>query len=165
MILNRDNPDTSRGSVPGPIGAGDLAGRTWVTRQGMHVDRIASAWLIRRFIDPEAAFKFVPAKGYVPQAAELRFDMFEAEFTHVGDRCTFEGMILAASLSDPALQAIAEIVHDIDLKDAKFGREETAGVAQLISGICISREDDFARIERGAALFDDLYAHFNRERR
>jgi hypothetical protein len=75
----------------------------------------------------------VPAKGYVPQAGELRFDMFEAEFTHVGDRCTFEGLILAASLSDPALQAIAEIVHDIDLKDAKFGRKETVGVAQLIS--------------------------------
>ena len=68
----------------------------------------------------------------------------------------------AAGLDDPALRAIAEIVHDIDLKDAKFGREQTPGIAQLIAGICISHQDDFARIERGAALFDDLYAYFHK---
>jgi hypothetical protein len=139
-------------------------GRTWVTRQGVHVDRIASTWLIRRFIDEKTAFKFVPAKGYI-QAGELRFDMFDAEFTHIGDRCTFEVLILAADLNDPALQAIAEIVHDIDLKDEKFSLEQTAGIAQLISGVCISHKDDFARIERGAALFDDLYAYFHKVRR
>src|SRR2546430_4509109 len=69
---------------------GTLRGRTWVTRQGVHVDRIASAWLIRRFIDPEAQFKFVSGKGYRPSEGELRFDMFQAEFTHEGDKCTFE---------------------------------------------------------------------------
>ena len=68
-------------------------GRVWVTRQGVYVDRIASAWLIRRFIDPKAEFKFVPAKGYAPRPGELRFDMFEAEFTHQGDRCTFEVLL------------------------------------------------------------------------
>ena len=72
-----------------------LHGRTWVTREGVHVDRIASAWLIRRFIDPEASFKFVPSKGYQPGPGELRFDMFEAEFTHEGDRCTFEVLLRA----------------------------------------------------------------------
>ena len=77
-------------------------GRTWVTRQGVHVDRIASAWLIRRFIDPEARFKFVPAKGYVPEPGELRFDMFEAEFTHEGDRCTFEVLLERAGLTTGA---------------------------------------------------------------
>ena len=70
-------------------------GRTWVTRPGVHVDRIASAWLIRRFIDPEARFKFVPGKGYEPEPGEIRFDMFEAEFTHEGDRCTFEVLLAA----------------------------------------------------------------------
>ena len=74
-------------------GLGELKGRTWVTRTGVHVDRIASAWLIRRFVDPEPRFKFVPAKGYVPEPSELRFDMFEAEFTHEGDRCTFEVLL------------------------------------------------------------------------
>ena len=74
-----------------------LHGRTWVTREGVHVDRIASAWLIRRFIDPEASFKFVPSKGYPPQPGEVRFDMYEAEFTHEGDRCTFEVLLEARS--------------------------------------------------------------------
>ena len=94
--------------------------RTWVTRKGIHVDRMASAWLIRGFIDPNARFKFVPAKGYQPQPGEIRFDMYEAEFTHEGDRCTFEVLIERVGLSDPGLCPIAEIVHDIDLKDAKF---------------------------------------------
>jgi hypothetical protein len=137
-----------------------LHGRTWVTREGVHVDRIASAWLIRRFIDPDASFKFVPSKGYVPQSGELRFDMFQAEFTHEGDRCTFEVLCERARLEDPAVRIIGEIVHDIDLKDAKFGREETAGIAGLIGGIVLAHQGDEQRLARGAALFDDLYRHF-----
>ena len=93
-----------------------LRGRTWVTRQGVHVDRIGSAWLIRRFIDPDARFKFVPGKGYRPDEGELRFDMFQAEFTHEGDKCTFEVLLDRAALKDSALRAIAEIIHDIDLR-------------------------------------------------
>jgi hypothetical protein len=131
---------------------------TWVTRTGVHVDRIACAWLIRRSIDPEAKFKFVPAKGYVPEPGELRFDMFDAEFTHVGDRCTFEVLVERFDIDDPALSAIAELVHDIDLKDEKFGREETAGVRTLIAGICTAHRDDTVRIERGSMMLDDLYA-------
>ncbi len=133
-------------------------GRTWVTRTGIKVDRMASAWLIRKFIDPEARFKFVPAKGYRPEERELRFDMFEAEFTHEGDLCTFEVLVRRFGLADPALRAIAEIVHDIDLKDAKYGREEAPGVGQLVAGIAAAHPDDEARLARGAALFDDLYA-------
>src|SRR4051812_26743586 len=86
-----------------------LKGRGWVTRKGVHIDRIASAWLIRRFIDPEARFKFVPAKGYQPKQGELRFDMYEGEFTHEGDRCTFEVLRTHAGADDPALHAIGEI--------------------------------------------------------
>ncbi len=133
-------------------------GRTWVTRSGVKVDRMASAWLIRKFIDPKATFKFVPAKGYQPAARELRFDMFEAEFTHEGELCTFEVLVQRYGLRDPALQAIAEIVHDIDVKDAKYGREEAPGIGQLVAGIAAAHPDDDARLERGAALFDDLYA-------
>ena len=142
----------------------DLHGRTWVTRTGVHVDRIASAWLIRRFIDPEARFKFVPAKGYAPDTGELRFDMFEAEFTHEGDRCTFEALLSRTGLSDPALSAIGEIVHDIDLKDEKFGREEAAGIRTLVAGICAPDRDDAERIARGSAVFDDLYESFRKKR-
>jgi len=143
---------------------GDLHGRTWVTRKGIHIDRIASAWLIRRFVDPGAAFKFVPARSYRPEPGELRFDMFEAEFTHEGDLCTFEVLLARVRLDDPALSPIAAIVHDIDLKDAKFDRPEAAGIDRLIAGIAMRHRDDEDRLARGAAVFDDLYEYFRRKR-
>ena len=136
----------------------EYLGRTWVTRSGIKVDRMACAWLIRKFIDPRARFKFVPAKGYEPLTGEVRFDMFEAEFTHEGDLCTFEVLLDRFGLQEPALRAIAEIVHDIDVKDAKYGREDAAGVGQVVAGIAAAHADDEARLERGMALFDDLYA-------
>ena len=142
----------------------DLRGRTWVTRKGIHVDRIASAWLIRRVVDPDARFKFVPAKGYRPERGELRFDMFEAEFTHEGDCCTFEVLVSRLGLDDRALVPIAEIVHDIDLKDSKFDRPETAGIDRLIAGMAMGHRDDESRLERGSAVFDDLYEYFSRKR-
>jgi hypothetical protein len=141
-----------------------LKDRTWVTRQGVHVDRIACAWLIRRFIDPGARFKFVSGKGYAPSFGELRFDMFEAEFTHEGDRCSFEVLLGHAGLTEPALQAIAEIVHDIDLKDGKFGRDEAAGIKALIAGVAMAHRSDEERLTRGGAIFDDLYEHFSKKR-
>lgn len=143
---------------------GELKGRTWVTRRGVQVDRIASAWLVRRFIDPEPRFKFVPDKGYVPELGELRFDMFEAEFTHEGDGCTFEVLLAKLVRPDPALQAIAEIVHDIDLKDGKFQREEAAGIRTLLAGITTATDDDERRLERGATVFEDLYGYFRKKR-
>ena len=142
----------------------DLKGRVWVTRQGVHVDRIACAWLVRRFIDAKARFKFVPPRGYKPTARELRFDMFEAEITHEGDRCSFEVLLGRAGLADPALAAIGEIVHDIDLKDDKFARPETGGIKTLIAGIAMANAEDEARIEAGAAIFDNLYAYFRKKR-
>ena len=141
-----------------------LLGKTWVTRSGVHIDRIACAWLIRRFIDPEASFKFVSGKNYRPEPNELRFDMFNGEFTHVGDRCSFEVLLKRIGLNDPALRAIGEIVHDIDLKDLKFGREQTSGIEHVISGICVSQKDDLARIGRGSAFFDDVYVQFRKRR-
>jgi len=141
-----------------------LKGRLWVTRRGVYVDRIASAWLIQRFIDPEARFKFVAAKGYEPEPGELRFDMFEGEFTHEGDRCTFEVLLARTELNDPALTAIGQIVHDIDLKDGKYGRDEAGGIARLVEGIAAANRDDWKRIERGAAIFNDLYEVFRRKR-
>lgn len=139
-------------------------GKVWVTRKGIHVDRMASAWLIRRFIDSDACFKFVPAKGYKPVVNEMRFDMFEAEFTHEGDRCTFEVLIYRTGLDEPGLRPIAEIVHDIDLKDSKFERPETLGIERLIAGIAMVHKDDETRLTRGAAVFDDLYEYFRRKR-
>jgi hypothetical protein len=142
----------------------ELTGKVWVTRAGVHVDRIACAWLIRCFIDAEAQFKFVSAKDYKVRPGELRFDMFQGEFTHEGDKCSFEVLLERLGLENKALRAIAEIVHDIDLKDGKFGRDETAGIAQVIAGICASQKDDLARIERGGAVFGDVYESFRTTR-
>jgi hypothetical protein len=141
-----------------------LKGRIWVTRQGVHVDRIASAWLIRRFVDSDARFKFVRGKDYAPLAGELRFDMFEAEFTHEGDRCTFEVLLTRTGLDDHALRAIGEIVHDIDLKDGKFGREETSGIAHLITGLTMTSKNDEQRMSQGGSVFDNLYEYFRKKR-
>jgi hypothetical protein len=139
-------------------------GRTWVTRAGIHVDRMASAWLIRRFIDAKARFKFVRERGYRPGRGEVRFDMYDAEFTHEGDQCTFEVLCARLALRDPALQPIAEIVHDIDLRDEKFARPEVAGIERLIAGIAVAHREDDARLARGGAVFDDLYECFRRKR-
>jgi hypothetical protein len=136
-------------------------GGTWVTRRDVFVDRIASAWLIGAFIDPAARFKFVSAAGPRPAPGELRYDMFEAEYTHVGDHCTFETLIERFGLgSDTALRAIAEIVHDIDLKDAKFARAEASGIEQLLAGIARRTTDDADRLTKGAPLFSALYESF-----
>lgn len=165
-IEARLNPvETARAGGGAALSRAEFRGRTWVTRRGVHIDRIASAWLIRRFIDADARFKFAAGKTYTPQAGEVRFDMFEAEFTHEGDACTFEVLVRRFALADPALAAIGEVVHDIDLKDGKFGRDETVGVAQVIAGIAMAEKDDEARLAKGAVVFDALYQYFQVKRR
>jgi hypothetical protein len=134
--------------------------RVWVTRASVFVDRIASAWLIKRFVDPRARFKFVSDIKYQPTPGELRYDMFDAEFTHEGDRCTFEVMAARFAAQDRALGQLAEIVHDIDLKDGKYGRNEAGGVLQLIAGICGATDNDEERLKRGGELFETLYQSF-----
>ncbi len=155
---------------PGPaaephgISPGAVRGRTWVTRTGVHVDRIASAWLIRRFIDPEARFRFVRGGEETSAPGELRFDMFEADFTHEGDLCTFEVLLRRFRLEDRALGRVGEIVHDIDLKDGKFNHAETVGLDHLIAGIAMRHKDDEARVRDGAAAFEALYEYFRRKK-
>lgn len=139
----------------------EVQGRTWVTRKGIHVDRIASAWLIRGWIDPAASFKFVTTRGYRPETGELRFDMYEAEFTHDGDLCTFEVLLRDFEIGDPGLRPIAEIVHAIDLKEEEAMRAETVGVAHALEGIARRHRDDEARLRDGAALFGALHAYFS----
>ena len=137
-----------------------LRARTWVTRAHVQVDRMASAWLIKRFIDPDATFGFTAERHYEPKSGELRFDMYDAEYTHDADRCTFEVLLDLVEKKDAGLHAIAEMVHDLDIKDQKYEREETAGVKQLLAGITASCEHDEDRLERSATLFDDLHRSF-----
>ncbi|HLK93809.1 MAG TPA: chromate resistance protein ChrB domain-containing protein [Polyangia bacterium] len=153
-----EEPASAPETAPAPRGA------VWVTRRGVHVDRIASAWLIRRFIDREARLKFVAARGYVPRAGELRFDMFEAEHTHEGDACTYEVLARRFGVADPAVAAIGEVVHDIDVRDGKYGRPETPGIERAITGIALTEPDDPARIALGSKLFDALYEAWRRKK-
>jgi hypothetical protein len=150
-------PDAARAS------AAEFQGRNWITRRGIKVDRTACSWLILRFIDANAAISFVDPKQYVHREGELRFDMFEGEFTHEGDRCSFEVLLERFDLHLPALAAVAEIVHDLDLKDAKFGRPETAGVAAMLEGIALRHQDDQQRMNEGLVIFDSLYARLRTE--
>lgn len=152
--------------TPGPtiIGPADMRGKMWVTRRDIHVDRIASAWLITRFIDPAGKLKFVPGKHYDPMPGEYRFDMQDGEFTHEGDNCSFETLLARSGLRDEGLKTIAEMVHDMDLKDGKFGHPKTAGIAHVIAGICRTQGSDEARIERGRDLFDSVYEQLRRHR-
>jgi hypothetical protein len=141
-----------------------LSGRTWVTRANVQVDRMASAWLIKRCIDPTARFKFVTDRHYRPSADEVRFDMYEAEYTHDAERCTFEVLLDLLERPDSALRRIAEIVHELDLRDHKYQRDETAGIKQLLGGLVASHAQDEDRLERAGQLFDDLYQSFVRAR-
>jgi len=134
----------------------ELTGRTWVTRPGVKVDRIASAWFIRRFIDPKAKFRFASPDARFAKD-EIRFDMVGGDYTHDGGRCTFESLVRAVGLPDRGVKAIGEIVHDLDLKDGRYGRAEAAGIARMIEGITSRFPKDDDRLEKGFAMFDDLH--------
>jgi hypothetical protein len=144
----------SRGDV---LDVSRYQGRRWVTRRNLHIDRLASAWLIKQFIDRRPRFYFVgegePVEGGIP------FDMFGAEFTHQGEDCTFETLIKRFGLGDDhALGQLAEIVHDIDLKDDKFNRLEAAGVNATVTGLSELLKDDRKLLRQSSIIFDGLYA-------
>jgi hypothetical protein len=134
--------------------------RLWVTRPRPGVDRMASAWLIRRFIDSNARFAFITDVKAAGDA--LPFDMFGAGFGHEGDRCTFETLATRFGITDPAVARIAEIVHDLDLKDGKFGAPEAATLGIAIDGLQLSSMDDSTLLDQGMTLFEALYRSFGR---
>jgi hypothetical protein len=137
-------------------GAPQYHGRLWVTRPRPGVDRMASAWLIRKFIDREARFGFVADRDAAPRDA-VPFDMFGVEFTHRGELCTFETLCDLFRLQDPALSRIAAIVHDLDLKDGRFGAPEAATIGLLIDGLRLTHGDDEVLLVEGISLFESLY--------
>lgn len=147
---------TRRRTETGPT----ARGVTWVTRADVGIDRVASAWLLQRFVDAAAAFKFVDSNEYAPLEGEQRFDMFEAEYSHEGDCCTFEVLLDRFALDRAGLREIAEVVHDLDLKDDRYGRVETAGVSAQLAGIRALYRDDLDRVRAAGAMFDALAAHF-----
>lgn len=134
-------------------------GRLWVTRPRPGVDRMASAWLIRRCIDQGASFGFAADAEAVP-ADGVPFDMFGVEFSHQGEGCTFETLCRVFGVEDPAIARVATIVHDLDLKDGRFGAPEASTVSTLIEGLQLAHADDDTLLEQGMALFEALYRGF-----
>jgi len=133
--------------------------RTWVTRPRPHVDRLACAWFIRQFIHPKAVIRY----STHPQSDEVRFDMRGADFGHHGTLCTFETMVLRFGLADPALQAMGEIVHEIDLRDGAYVRPETSGIDAILKGWLLEKLTDQELESHGVVLFQGLYASLSRQ--
>jgi hypothetical protein len=134
--------------------------RLWVTRPRPGVDRMASAWLIRRFIDAEARFGFAPDRDHLPEADAVPFDMFGVAFSHQGDGCTFETLCSVFGIADPGVARLAAVVHDLDLKDGRFGASDAPTVGHLIDGLQLAHESDDELLEHGVGLFDALYRAF-----
>jgi len=133
-------------------------GKVWVTRKKPFVDRMASAWLIRKFIDSKAVFGFINEKEIdTLDKKSSAFDIRGGEFTHSGDRCTFEVLIKAFGLKDKILRKMAEVVHDLDMRDDKYKAAEARGLEDILSGIRKSAKDDAEALEKGMAVFEMLY--------
>ncbi|MEP6668508.1 MAG: chromate resistance protein ChrB domain-containing protein [Chthoniobacter sp.] len=130
--------------------------RLWLTRPHPEIDRVGSAWLIRKFIDPQARFVFAAKPSAHPGA--IPYDMMDVEFTHHGDACTFETLLMRFAIADPAVRRIGEMIHDADLEDAKFQRPECIGLDLLFKGWARLGHGDAEVLDKGFACFDALYA-------
>jgi hypothetical protein len=157
------NIRAARASVKqGVLAIQNYQGRRWMTRRNIHIDRLASAWLIKEFIDKQPRFYFV-ADGEVVENA-IPFDMFGAEFTHQGEDCTFETMLKRFGLNEiRGLQELAQIVHDIDLKDDKFHRLEAAGLNAIINGLSERLQNDRKLLQQASVIFDALFALLDKQ--
>jgi len=148
------SPPIAKGKDMPSVSIEGYRDKRWVTRPRPYVDRLACAWLIRRFINPEAVIRY----SEQTEPDEVTFDMEQGQFGHQGNLCTFEAMRLAFGLDDPALRAIAEIVHEIDLQDERYTRPETIGVDAVLEGWWKSGLPDAELEARGITLFDALYS-------
>jgi hypothetical protein len=137
-----------------PAALEDYRTKQWITRPRPHVDRLACIWLIRRFINADARVRY----GLDPEPDEVAFDMSDGHFGHQGNLCTFETMLRAFELGQPGLHIMAEIVHEIDLRDSRYVRPETAGIDAVLNGWLLLDIPDEEREARGISLFEGLYA-------
>jgi hypothetical protein len=136
----------------------DYRNRIWVTRSRPFVDRMASAWLIQRFIDPKARFAFLDDESKAAPARGVLFDVGGGTFTHQGDLCTFEVLIRAFALKQRPLRRIGEIVHELDVKDGRYNVPEARGIEELLTGIRKTATTDAEALDKGMAVFEMLYA-------
>jgi hypothetical protein len=161
IAMRTRRPEPARREAPPRLDLTTLRGRTWVTRPRPHIDRIASAWLIRRFIDPQAQFVFAPPAEFPKDA--IPFDAPGVELSHQGEDCTFETLMKRAKLRDRRLARLAELVHEADLRDGKYPREEARGIDVAVRALLAASTDDQQVLTQGVALFEGLYATTSRK--
>ncbi|MBM3220416.1 MAG: chromate resistance protein [Candidatus Rokubacteria bacterium] len=157
IAMRTRKPESPRREAAVTLDLTKLRGRTWVTRPRPQVDRIASAWLIKKFIDPAATFVFAAPAQFPPQA--IAFDAPNVELTHHGEDCTFETLVKRAGLRDRRVKRLAEIVHEADLRDGKYPHDEARGIDVAIRALVAASPDDHRVLEQGMTLFDGLYAN------
>jgi len=159
MLLRRaEGPNRNRGFPV--LDARHYRGKTWLTRPRPEIDRVGSAWLISKFIDPKPKFVFAPSADVVPGA--IAFDMLDAEFSHHGNHCTFETLVRRFAISDKIVAKIGEMIHDADLEDARFQRVEAVGIDRVLKGFAKQGFPDEEILRRGFECFDALYAFLQR---
>ena len=156
IAMRTRRPEIVRREVKPTIDLTKVRGRRWVTRPRPHVDRIASAWLIRKFIDPDAEFVFTPPADFPADA--IPFDAPGLELSHQGEDCTFETLVKRARLRDRRLTRLAELVHEADLRDGKYPHEEARGIDVAVRALLAASPDDRQVLEHGFTLFEGLYA-------
>lgn len=142
------------------LDARQYRGKTWLTRPRPEIDRVGSAWLITKFIDPKAKFVFAATRQSVPEA--IPFDMLDAEFSHHGNCCTFETVSRRFAIPDRSVAKIGEMIHDADLDDARFQRVEAVGIDRVLKGWAKEGVPDDEILRRGFACFDALYSYLQR---
>jgi hypothetical protein len=156
IAMRSRRPESPRREQATTLDLTRLRGRRWVTRPRPHIDRIASAWLIKRFIDPGATFIFAPPEEFPPDA--VAFDAPGVELSHHGEDCTFETLLKRARLRDRRLTRLAELVHEADLRDGKFPHDEARGIDLAIRALLAASPDDHHVLAQGISLFEGLYA-------
>jgi len=156
IAMRTRRPETVRREERPTLDITKLRGRRWVTRPRPHIDRIASAWLIKRFIDTDAEFAFAPPAEFPKDA--IPFDAPGVELSHQGEDCTFETLMKRARLRDRRLTRLAEVVHEADLRDGKYPHDEARGIDVAVRALLAASSDDHHVLAQGMALFEGLYA-------
>jgi hypothetical protein len=155
IAMRSRSPEKVRREETPTLDLSKLRGRRWVTRPRPHIDRIASAWLIKRFIDPQAQFVFAPPAEFPKDA--IPFDAPGVELSHQGEDCTFETLVKRARLRDRRLTRLAEMVHEADLRDGKYPHEEARGIDVAVRALLAASPDDHQVLANGMTLFEGLY--------
>lgn len=157
MLLRKLERAPAAASATPKIDRGSYRGKTWITRPRPEIDRVGSAWLIRKFVDPRPKFAFAP-KPPANRSAVITFDMIDGDFSHHGEDCTFETLLKRFRIDDKVVRKMGEMIHDADLGDEKFQRHECVGIDRVLKGWGCEGISDHEILRRGFQCFDALYS-------